>query len=168
MVWPIWANPILANPLWVVVVGVGGSVVLCCVFSNCLLCCCVLLCGHFGQPSTYLWDDDVGEVHVVRQGEGGEQGDPLMPLFALLCGATPCISCSLSEFEGGERLFAFLDDLYIVCKRHLWDHAGRRECGTEVGIARQLVPHCSAQPLPCLQLPSCGEETTHSPRINRG
>ena len=33
-----------------------------------------------GQPSTHLWEDDVGEVHTVPQGEGGEQGDPLMPL----------------------------------------------------------------------------------------
>ena len=45
---------------------------------------------------------------------------------------------------------------------------GKRECGTEVGIARQFVLHCSAQPLLCLQLPSCGEETAHSARINRG
>ena len=33
----------------------------------------------YGQPSTYLWTDDAGVAHEVRQGEGGEQGDPLMP-----------------------------------------------------------------------------------------
>ena len=34
-----------------------------------------------GSPSTFLWEDDEGTVHHVRQGEGGEQGDPLMPLL---------------------------------------------------------------------------------------
>ena len=38
----------------------------------------------YGQASQYLWYDDNGAAHVVEQGEGGEQGDPLLPgLFAL-------------------------------------------------------------------------------------
>ena len=37
-----------------------------------------------GTPSQYLWEDD-GSVHVIHQGEGGEQGDPLMPIQA------PCL-----------------------------------------------------------------------------
>ena len=38
----------------------------------------------YGSPSTYLSYDKRGIAHEVRQGEGGEQGDPLMPcLFAL-------------------------------------------------------------------------------------
>ena len=38
----------------------------------------------YGDPSTFLWDNDLGRVHSVLQGEGGEQGDPLMPmLFSL-------------------------------------------------------------------------------------
>ena len=28
-----------------------------------------------GDPSTYLWEDEVGDVHHIHQGEGGEQGD---------------------------------------------------------------------------------------------
>ena len=37
-----------------------------------------------GSPSTYLWEDEMGMSHEIAQGEGGEQGDPLMPmLFAL-------------------------------------------------------------------------------------
>ena len=35
----------------------------------------------YGTPSSYLWEDDSGTVHRVRQGEGGEQGDALMPLL---------------------------------------------------------------------------------------
>ena len=38
----------------------------------------------YSSASTYIWEDDVGVVHDVVQGEGGEQGDPLMQaLFAL-------------------------------------------------------------------------------------
>ena len=38
----------------------------------------------YGQPSTFLWQDDAGSVHSIAQAEGGEQGDPLMQaLFAL-------------------------------------------------------------------------------------
>ena len=35
----------------------------------------------YGQPSRYLWEDSVGVVHHVDQGEGGEQGDAMMPLL---------------------------------------------------------------------------------------
>ena len=29
----------------------------------------------YGQPSSYLWEDDEGRAHTIRQAEGGEQGD---------------------------------------------------------------------------------------------
>ena len=35
----------------------------------------------YGSPSSYLWEDEGGETHSIAQGEGGEQGDPLMPLL---------------------------------------------------------------------------------------
>ena len=34
----------------------------------------------YGNPSSYLWDDDHGETHEIKQREGGEQGDPLVPV----------------------------------------------------------------------------------------
>ena len=37
-----------------------------------------------GNPSSCLWDDDAGETHEIRQGEGGEQGDPPMPMLCAL------------------------------------------------------------------------------------
>ena len=61
MIWPIWAIPFLCVALccgWWVVVGVGGSVVLCYVFSTCSLLFCVLLC--------------VVVCLAVRAGVGGE------------------------------------------------------------------------------------------------
>ena len=40
--------------------------------------------NFYGRPSTYLWEDEMGTVHEITQGEGGEQGDALMPmLFSL-------------------------------------------------------------------------------------
>ena len=37
-----------------------------------------------GSPLEYLWEDDEGTVHRIPQGEGGEQGDAMMPvLFAV-------------------------------------------------------------------------------------
>ena len=32
----------------------------------------------YGSPSTYFWEDEQGGVHEIREGEGGEQGDPLL------------------------------------------------------------------------------------------
>ena len=37
--------------------------------------------SFYGQPSRYVWEDEFGEVHHIDQGEGGEQGDALMPLL---------------------------------------------------------------------------------------
>ena len=38
----------------------------------------------YARPSSYVWTDDEGQRHVIRQMEGGEQGDLLMSaLFSL-------------------------------------------------------------------------------------
>ena len=38
----------------------------------------------YGSLSTFFWEDTMGGVHHILQGEGGEQGDPSMPmLFSL-------------------------------------------------------------------------------------
>ena len=67
----------------------------------------------YGQPSTFLWKDDVGSVHSIVQAEGGEQGDPLMPaLFAL--GIAPALETVEAEMHTGERVRAFLDDVYVT------------------------------------------------------
>ena len=35
-------------------------------------------------PSSFLWADDDGTKHRITQGDGGEQGDAMMPgLFSL-------------------------------------------------------------------------------------
>ena len=51
----------------------------------------------------------------MKQGEGGEQGDPLMPaLFAL--GLHDTLEAVKAQMLPGEHLFAYLDDVYILCK----------------------------------------------------
>ena len=38
----------------------------------------------YGTPSSYMWEDAEGVEHTIWQGEGGEQGDALMPLLCSL------------------------------------------------------------------------------------
>ena len=83
----------------------------------------------YGQPSQYLWEDAEGTVHTVEQGEGGEQGDPLMSLLFSL-GQHAALEAAHSRMRTGETLFAFLDDVYFVVTRQ-----GRRcvsGCGARV------------------------------------
>ena len=66
----------------------------------------------YGHPSCYKWIDADGVQHDIHQHEGGEQGDPLMPLLS-----SSAIHNALAEVREGmlttELLFAFLDDLYL-------------------------------------------------------
>ena len=98
----------------------------------------------YGNPSSYLWDDDQGETHEIMQGEGGEQGDPLMPMLYAL-GQHQALRSVQSQLLHDERLLAFHDDIYVVSqpertveihdilREDLWDysriqiHAGKTQ-----------------------------------------
>ena len=67
----------------------------------------------YAQPSRYTWLDEAGEAHTVLQGEGGEQGDPLMPLL-FSSGLHDALASLQARLQEGEYLFAFLDDVYAV------------------------------------------------------
>ena len=69
----------------------------------------------FGDRSEYLWYDDDGQEHSVWQGEGGEQGDPLMPALYSL-GQHPALQAVQELLQDDEYLLAFLDDVYFVCQ----------------------------------------------------
>ena len=69
----------------------------------------------YGALSTYLWQDDEGRTHTVEQGEGGEQGDPLMPAQYSL-GQHAALEAVQRQLQEGEHLFAFLDDVYVLCQ----------------------------------------------------
>ena len=68
----------------------------------------------YAQPSCHQWKDENGGVRQITQHEGGEQGDPLMPLLFSLA-----VHNGLTEVQEqlvpGECLFAFLDDVYALC-----------------------------------------------------
>ena len=101
----------------------------------------------YGHPSSYLWGNAVGKVHTISQGEGGEQGDAMMPLLFSL-GQHPALQRVQSQLREGEYLLAFLDDINTVttperaCEVHgfvkeaLWSQAefgfikARPKCGT--------------------------------------
>ena len=104
----------------------------------------------YGSPSQYLWEDDMGTVHEIDQGKGGEQGDPMMPLFF-----SPGQHAALQfaqEQLGNARVFAFLDDVWVVSppdrvsevyatlQTELWRHSrirvhdGKTQVGNRGGI----------------------------------
>ena len=67
----------------------------------------------YGTPSRYLWEDDAGTTHTIVQGEGGEQGDAMMPLLFAL-GQHPALEAVQRHLADGEFIFAYLDDIYFV------------------------------------------------------
>ena len=89
----------------------------------------------YGTPSEYLWeDDDDGEVHKTTQGEGGEQGDHMMPLLHSL-DQHRALEAIDREMGTNQHLMAFLDDIffvtmprtvgevYAVVQENLWIHS---------------------------------------------
>jgi len=70
----------------------------------------------YGGASKFSWHDDEGVAHEISQGDGGEQGDALMP--ALFCLA---LRRALQEIQGilprDAYVFAYLDDVYVICGR---------------------------------------------------
>ena len=86
-----------------------------------------------GTPSQFLWEDELGTVNHIPQGEGSEQGDPLMPLLFSL-GQHRALTSVAAELHRGEQLFAFHDDLCVTAQpdcvvdiyhslaTHLWNH----------------------------------------------
>ena len=55
-------------------------------------------------------------MEEILQGEGGEQGCPLMPaLFALAIHDS--LRTADMQLSGGEHIMSFLDDLYVVTSR---------------------------------------------------
>ena len=79
----------------------------------------------------------MGVTQHISQGEGGEQGDPLMPmLFAL--GQHPALLASQARLLVNERVFAYLDDMYAVCRPD--------RCGAVFAILQQeLQSHAEIQ-----------------------
>ena len=118
----------------------------------------------YSSASTYLWDDESGATHEIVEGEGGEQGDPLMPsLFAV--GQHRALIGLRERQLPDEHLMAFLDDIYIVCRpervvqvhyllrSQLWHHGStstkaKPKYGTGVTRSHETSKFCSWQHVP--------------------
>ena len=70
----------------------------------------------YGQPSAYLWRDDLGEAHTIHQQDGGEQGDSLMPLLFSF-GQHSGLEAVSDRLQADDILIAFSDDVYVVNAR---------------------------------------------------
>ena len=140
--------------------------------------------SFYGAPSTYLWEDEMGTTHEVRQGEGGEQGDPLMPLLFSLEQHRALVAVQ-ARLREGERLFALLDDVYVIvpqtepgmstrfCRRNCGgtrrfkSSTGRRRCG--IGAAQHLQEWKNSQyQRGCWTPTELCEGTMHSPQVPKG
>ena len=127
------------------------------------------------EPSTYLWQDDVGTTHRIHQGEGGEQGDPLMPLLHSL-GQHAALEAMHARLHPGEKLFACSDDVWLVSQ--LWLNmnfgptprskctGGRLMSGTGQGGNLPVVTRCKGLQKQRIPTPESGEVPS-SPRQNR-
>ena len=71
----------------------------------------------YNRTSNYLWTDDSNQTHIIEQAEGGEQGDPFMPMLYAL-GQHPALVDLEQSLQADEKIYAFLDDIYITCQPH--------------------------------------------------
>ena len=96
----------------------------------------------YADASRFIWRGDEGVAHEILQGDGGEQGDALMP--ALFClGLLPALREIQEGLPEGAYVFAYLDDIYVVCERddvHLIFHRIReiltRACHIDINMGK--------------------------------
>ena len=138
----------------------------------------------YGTPSKFLWEDELGVVNHIPQGEGGEQGDPLMPLLFSLGQHRALVSVA-GELRRCEHLFAFHDDLYVTAQpdrvvdihhslaTHLWNqaritlHQGKTAIWNQGGIYPEVAMLWRRLPGVKIPLQSCGEGTFFLSRASR-
>ena len=64
-----------------------------------------------GRPSTNLWEDELGVVHDIQQGDGGEQGDALMPMLFIFHNIVPHTSQPDPHVASGHILIVSLSTM---------------------------------------------------------
>ncbi len=66
----------------------------------------------YDEPSEYQWADGAGRGHTLRQAEGGEHDDSLMPMLYALgqCGGLEEVQ---QRLPGSDALVVFSDDAYL-------------------------------------------------------
>lgn len=94
----------------------------------------------YQTPSQYVWQDDTGKEQVITQGEGGEQGDALMPaLYAL--GQHEALKSAAQQLHPDDQIMAYLDDVYLLTNKDRAAEAYRivsREIENKAGVKPHL------------------------------
>ena len=83
----------------------------------------------------------MGNVHEIAQGEGGEQGDPLMPLLFSL-GQHRSLESISGRLRAIEKIMAYLDDVHVVCAHRSW----KRNCSVTPTSASITGKNPSVEP----------------------
>ena len=93
------------------------------------------------QPSSHIWEDEAGEVQDIPQGEGGHQGDPLMPLlFSLAMRPSHRSVGDLLMLE----VFRIVEITVYCGKEQLWNRSGAMPTGCEELTRAARVEHPQA------------------------
>ena len=98
------------------------------------------------------WEDENGTTQIIPQGEGGEQGDALMPLLFAV-GQHAALVAAQGRLQQDERIFAFLDDIYTTSSpdrvgavyailqeelHHIRIHTGKTQVWNQGGVRPSL------------------------------
>ena len=127
----------------------------------------------YGSPSEYLWEDKSGVTHSIPQGEGGEQGDAMMPLLFCL-GQHEALQVAHRGLRAGEFLFAFLDDIYMATTPDrvgpvsaMVQAALRQEAGISIHVGKTKIwNQVGVRPGACDVLErAAGERDPRCPRL---
>ena len=130
----------------------------------------------YGRSSEYLWEMDDGQVLRILQGDGGDQGDPMMPLLYSL-GQHGALEAPHSQFTRGERTLAFLDDTFIVTPNAggvgpacgCVQDALRNHCGIQVHVGKtEIWNRAGNRPVICDALERMAQQVDPRARVWRG
>ena len=96
----------------------------------------------YASDSTYVWQDAQGNSHEVRQSEGGEQGDPLMPaLYAIEAN---------TQLHEGEAVFAYTLTTFML-SRPLSESASCKTLANESSTSMRTSNSIAARPASGMQ-----------------
>ena len=104
----------------------------------------------FSESPAHIWEDD-GVVHTIRQGKGGEQGDPVMPLlFCVSHSALEAIQFRVNDFSRAQIVWCHSRTGHngrarVVDTREDPHHAGPHveQVGSQAG---RCAMSCSGEP----------------------
>ena len=101
----------------------------------------------YDNPSTFFWEDELGEAWKMVQGERGEQGDPLMPLLFILgwlWSRKKAKGCSPSSMTHMSFVRLRVGEVYAIWEKALREktginiHQGKTKLWNKAGILKVL------------------------------